>query len=199
MNEYEALVKLNGQGKTKVLGVKPVPVPLRQPQVSGGLVWNQPWVCTLRSWQICPAIILDTWLSRGRVVNSCDTWFELPYKIVVPTLFFPCKMFGMCVMPNFQHGTEHMLNCRVLLLTSWLSSCHCLIYTHFIETVAAFFTNLENLREMSTYHHLNMGFISVCEGPSCLKTIRFTVCSNISMTKSTQVLKTYTCGYELPI
>jgi len=32
-----------------------------------------------------------------------------------------------------------------------------------------------------------------------LKTIRFTISSNVSMTKATQVLKTYTCGYELPI
>jgi hypothetical protein len=40
MNEYEALVKLNGQGKIKTLGVKPVPAPLSLPQISGGLVWN---------------------------------------------------------------------------------------------------------------------------------------------------------------
>jgi len=37
MNEYKALVKLNGQGKTKILGVKPVIVPLRPPQISVGL------------------------------------------------------------------------------------------------------------------------------------------------------------------
>jgi len=32
---------------------------------------------------------VDTWLSRARVVNSCDMWFGLVYKIVVDTLFFP--------------------------------------------------------------------------------------------------------------
>jgi len=40
MDEYGALVKLNGQGENKTLGVKPVPVPLCPPRVSGGLVWN---------------------------------------------------------------------------------------------------------------------------------------------------------------
>ena len=93
---------------------------------------------------------VGTWLSRVRVVNFCDMWFGLIYKIVVHTLSFPHKTFWMCLMPNFWHSIVHMLNCSVLLLTFLLSYCHCLICTHFIETVSVFFTNLGNFREMST-------------------------------------------------
>lgn len=93
MNEYKALVKLNGQGKTKVLGVKPVPVPLHPPQISDGL--ESPWgmhteklAFTHSHYSII--FTVDTWLSKGRVVNSYDFWLGLMNKIV----FFPhIKLF----------------------------------------------------------------------------------------------------------
>jgi len=73
---------LNGQGKTKILGVKPVPVPLCPPQISGGLesilgVHTEKLAITHSHYSVIFAV--DTWLSRGRVVNSCDMWFGLTY------------------------------------------------------------------------------------------------------------------------
>jgi len=86
MNEYKALVKLNGQGKTKILGVKPVPVPLRPPQILGALestlgVHTEKLAITHSHYSVI--FTVDTWLCRGRVVNSCDTWFGLIYTEVL--------------------------------------------------------------------------------------------------------------------
>jgi hypothetical protein len=39
--EYGALVQLYRQGKTEVLGEKPVPVPICPPQISHGLTWDR--------------------------------------------------------------------------------------------------------------------------------------------------------------
>lgn len=96
MNEYKALVKLNGQGKTKILGVKPVPVPLHPPQISGGLestlgMHTEKVANTHSHYSVI--FIVDTWLSRGRVVNSCDVWLGLMNKIVVHTFSPPHKTF----------------------------------------------------------------------------------------------------------
>jgi hypothetical protein len=90
MNEYKALVKLNGQGKTKIRGVKPVPMPLRPPQISDGLestldMHTEKLAITHSHYSAI--FTVDTWLSRGRVVNSFDMLFGLIYKIVVHTLF----------------------------------------------------------------------------------------------------------------
>jgi hypothetical protein len=86
MNEYKALVKLNGQGKTKMLGVKPVPVPLHPPQILGALestlgVHTEKLAITHSHYPVI--FTVDTWLSRDRVVNSCDMWFGLIYTGVL--------------------------------------------------------------------------------------------------------------------
>jgi hypothetical protein len=76
MNEYGALVEWYWQGKTEVMGGKPVTVPLCPPQISHGLTWDGTLVSAVRGRQLTP------WASAMFVCQQLQTWRRCETMIV---------------------------------------------------------------------------------------------------------------------